>query len=212
MARTIAGIRIPDSAMAHQAEELIKDNEPEFLFNHSVRVYLFGALRGQHLKQSYDEELLYIASLFHDLGLIDSYTSAAERFEVDGANAARDFLNGHGISSDKISLVWEAIALHTTPGIPQHMQPEIALTRAGVRMDVVGTDFESFAAKHCDEVIAAYPRHNFKNAFIDIQARSGQSKPLTTFGTINSDYIEWVDPSFKRINQCENILKAPWKD
>ncbi|RTL55270.1 MAG: HD domain-containing protein [Bradyrhizobiaceae bacterium] len=212
MARTIAGIRIPDSVIARQAEELIKDNEPEFLFNHSVRVYLFGALRGQHLKQSYDEELLYIASLFHDLGLIDSYTSAAERFEVDGANAARDFLNGHGIAPDKISLVWEAIALHTTPGIPQHMRPEIALTRAGVRMDVVGTDFESFTAQHRDEVIAAYPRHDFKNAFIDIQASSARSKPMTTFGTINSDYIEWVDPGFKRVNQCENILKAPWKD
>lgn len=212
MIESVAGIRIPDSAMAKQAEQFIRDCEPAFLFNHSVRVYLFGALRGQQLNLKYDEELLYIASLFHDLGLMDEYSTEAERFEVDGANAARDFLKGYSISGTLADLVWEAIALHTTPGIPQHMRPEVALTRAGVRTDVVGTDFDSFTAEQRDNVMAAFPRHDFKKAFIEAQAKSGRTKPLTTFGTINSDYIEWIDPNFRRINQCENIMKAPWSE
>lgn len=210
MAQVIAGVRIPDSATAREAEQLIRASEPEFLFNHSVRVYLFGALRGNQLHLKFDEELMYVASLFHDLGLMEAFASQAERFEVDGANAARDFLMHHGIAPPKADLAWEAIALHTTPGIAQHMRPEIALTRAGVRIDVVGTDFDAFTSAQRDEIVSAFPRLDFKGAFIDAQARSARSKPLTTFGTINSDYIEWTDPAFRRPNQCDNIMNAPW--
>jgi len=212
MTISIAGIRIPDSLMARQAEQIVRDCEPEFLFNHSVRVYLFGALHGGNLKLTFDEELLYIASLFHDLGLMDDYASKDERFEVDGANAARDFLRKHGIFGMPSDLVWEAIALHTTPGITEHMKPEIALCRMGVRTDVVGTNCEAFTVEQRDSVTAAFPRHGFKKAFIEAQARSGFTKPKTTFGTINSDYLEWVRPSFKRVNLCENIMNAPWPE
>jgi len=132
MTPVISGVRIPDSRLAREAAELVRGYENEMLFNHSVRVYLFAAIKGLRRKLKFDSELLYIAALFHDLGLVDHYHSETRRFEVDGADAAREFLEGHGISRPKADLVWQAIALHTTPGIPQYMRPEIALTNAGV--------------------------------------------------------------------------------
>jgi HD superfamily phosphodiesterase len=142
MASMISGVRIPDSKMARQAAELVRQYETEMLFNHSVRVYVFGAIKGVRQKLKFDSELLYVAALFHDLGLVDHYHTETKRFEVDSADAAREFLRGHGIAQPQADLVWEAIALHTTPGIPQYMKPEIALTNAGVLVDVVGVGYD----------------------------------------------------------------------
>src|SRR5215813_3137850 len=111
----LSGIKIPDSKIAREATELVRQHESELLFNHSVRVFLFGAMKGVRQNLKFDSELLYIAALFHDLGLADAYHSATRRFEVDGADAARAFLRGHGIAARETDLVWEAIALHTTP-------------------------------------------------------------------------------------------------
>ena len=121
------------------------------LFNHSVRVFVFGAMKGIRQKLTFDPELLYIAALFHDLGLVDAYHTETKRFEVDSADAAREFLKSHGISELKTDLVWEAIALHTTPGIPQYMRPEIALTNAGVLVDVVGIGYDEYTPEQRDK-------------------------------------------------------------
>ena len=129
----IEGVRIPDSALGRAIAELVRDTESELLFNHSSRVYFFGALAGRQRKLAYDPELLYAATMFHDMGLTEAHGSAELRFEVDGANAASAFLKGHGIGQADLDTVWAAIALHTTPGIPQFMHPVIALTTAGGR-------------------------------------------------------------------------------
>jgi HD superfamily phosphodiesterase len=135
---TIQGVSIPDSKLTREVTELVRDTESPLLFNHSSRVYYFGALAGKHRGLKFDPELLYIGAMFHDMGLTHQHSSPNERFEVDGANAARDFLRRHGIANEDIDIVWTAIALHTTPGIPQHMHPVIALVTAGVEMDVLG--------------------------------------------------------------------------
>jgi len=119
----------------------VRDNESDLLFHHSTRVYYFGALAGLRKKLKFDPELLYIGAMFHDMGLTKEYSSATERFEVDSANAAREFLRQHGIDEAAIDVVWDAIALHTTPGIPQHKKPEVALVTAGVEMDVLGLGY-----------------------------------------------------------------------
>jgi len=138
MQTIIGGIRIPNSALAREVTELVRDTASELLFNHSSRVYYFGAIAARQRDLRFDPDLLYTGAMFHDMGLTDKHSSAHERFEVDGANAARDFLQRHGIAQDDIDTVWTAIALHTTPGIPQHMHPVIALVTAGVEMDVLG--------------------------------------------------------------------------
>src|ERR1700740_229209 len=199
MAKTFAGVRVPDSRLAREATELVRQYETGMLFNHSAGVFLFGAIKGRRENLKFDPELLYVAALFHDLGLVDAYHTESKRFEVDGAGAAREFLRSHGIADPKADLVWEAIALHTTPGIPQYMRPEIALTNAGVLVDVVGIGYDEYTPEQRDQVIAAFPRgDNFKNDLIKVQTCSALKKPQTTFGTVNFDYIENHDPTFHR--------------
>src|ERR1700688_1153692 len=163
MSKLIAGIRIPDSKMARDATQLVRDTEPDLLFHHSTRVFLFGALAGERKQLKYDPELLYIGAMFHDMGLVDAYSSEHDRFEVDGANAARDFLKGYGIGEQDIEQVWDSIALHTTPGIPQYKKPVVALVTAGVEMDVLGLAYDEFIDSQRQQVIAVHPREvNFK--------------------------------------------------
>lgn len=210
MAGVFSGIKIPDSKIAREAAELVRQHETEMLFNHSVRVFVFGAMKGVRQNLKFDSELLYVAALFHDLGLVDAYHTETKRFEVDGADVAREFLRSHGILEPKADLVWEAIALHTTPGIPQYMRPEIALTNAGVLVDVVGIGYDEYTPEQRDQVIAAFPRGDFKNEFLEIQTCSALKKPHTTFGTVNFDYIEDRDSQFRKPNACTRIRNTPW--
>ena len=136
---TVAGITVPDTRLTRAATDFIRSAEDDVLFNHSRRVFFFGALHGVRRNLKPDLELLYVGAMFHDLGLTEPYrTTSSLRFEVDGANAARDFLLQHGIEEDEARRVWLSIALHTTPGVPEFLEPEIALVTAGVETDVLG--------------------------------------------------------------------------
>src|ERR1700742_4076116 len=151
-------LAIPDSLLAKEATEILREHSTDLLFNHSIRVYLFAAEQGRQQELRFDAELLYVAAAFHDLGLITKFSSQSERFEVDGANAARQFLTAHNVPEEEVQTVWEAIALHTTPGITQYMRPEIALLYSGVGLDVLGKDFDQFPSELRDEIVSRYPR------------------------------------------------------
>ncbi|MFZ5783724.1 MAG: HD domain-containing protein [Pseudomonadota bacterium] len=150
-------IAIPDSHLAKEATDILRGNATDLLFNHSMRVYLFAVEQGRQRQLRFDPELLYVAAAFHDLGLVRRFSSPDERFEVDGANAARQFLDAHGIAEDQVQAVWEAIALHTTPGIPKYMRPEVALLNSGVLLDVLGVGFDQFPVEVREEIVARYP-------------------------------------------------------
>src|SRR5690348_17098546 len=104
-------LSIPDSPLAKEATDLLREHSTDLLFNHSIRVYLFAAEEGRQLKLRFDPELLYVGAVFHDFGLIKKFSSQDERFEVDGANAARQFLTAHQVPEDQVETAWEAIAL-----------------------------------------------------------------------------------------------------
>jgi HD superfamily phosphodiesterase len=213
MNTTIADIKIPDSKLAREVTELVRDIESALLFHHSTRVYLFGALAGVRKQLKFDAELLYVGAMFHDMGLTKQYRSATERFEVDGANAARDFLRRHAIAEASVEIVWDAIALHTTPGIPQHKKPEVALVTAGVEMDVLGIGYDEFTAVQREQVVAAHPRgKNFKVGIIRSFHDGFQHKPETTFGTVNDDVLATFDPNFKRMDFCSIIRNSSWAE
>ncbi|AMO95210.1 HD domain protein [Collimonas fungivorans] len=213
MSNTIAGITIPDSAMARAATQLVRDTESDLLFHHSTRVFLFGALAGARKGLHYNPELLYIGAMFHDMGLVDGYSSKHDRFEVDGANAARDFLRGYGIAEYDIEQVWDAIALHTTPGIPQYKKPVVALVTAGVEMDVLGMAYDEFSEEQRSQVVRAHPRGaGFKQGIIDAFAQGTMHKPQTTFGNVKADVLALKDPGYKRIDFCSLILGSSWND
>lgn len=207
----IGGVQIPDSTLAREITELVKDTAPPLLFHHSSRVYYFGALAGRRRGLTFDPELLYAGAMFHDMGLVKKHSSANERFEVDGANVARDFLRSKGISQQDIDLVWTAIALHTTPGIPQHMHPLIALVTAGVEMDVLGLSYREYSEAERTKVVHAHPRtESFKEEIIQAFYEGICHKPGTTFGNVKADVIADKEPHFHRGNFCSVIRCSEW--
>ena len=211
MTETIAGIRVPDSALARAATQLVRDTESDLLYHHSRRVFLWGALTGERKKLKYDPELLYIGAMFHDMGLTPKYSSPSLRFEVDGANAARDFLKSHGVGEKEVQEVWTAIALHTTPGVPEHMSANIALVTAGVEMDVLGIAYQDFTHQQRDHVCEHHPRgDSFKENIIEAFKDGFIKKPLSTFGTVNADVLALKDPTYRRLNFCSIIRGSDW--
>src|ERR1700738_3406969 len=183
----LAGTTIPDSKLAREITGLVRDTESLLLFHHSSRVYYWGALAGKRRRLKFDPELLYAGAMFHDMGLTPAH-STHERFEVDGANAARDFLHSRGIAQADIDTVWTAIALHTTPGIPQHMHPVIALVTAGVEMDVLGIGYSEYSEAERGAIVHAHPRTpHFKEDIIQAFYDGIKHKPETTFGNVKAD-------------------------
>src|SRR6201981_3510964 len=207
----IGGISVPDSELAREITELVRDTESPLLFHHSSRVFYWGALTGVRRGLTFDPELLYAGAMFHDMGLTKRHSSPDERFEVDGANAARDFLRGHGMSQRDIDTVWTAIALHTMPGIPQHMHPVIALVTAGVEMDVLGIGHSEYSETERESVVHAHLRSShFKEDIIQAFYDGIKHKPDTTFGNVKADVLADKDPAFRRGNFCSVIRGSAW--
>lgn len=208
---TIHGIRIPDSVVAREATQLLRDTANDLLYQHSMRVYLWSALLARHRALAFDQELLYVGAMFHDFGLTEGFHTSSLRFEVDGANAARDFLCSHGIADADVHKVWTAIALHTTPGIPEFLHPEAALLHVGAGMDVAGRSYDQFTAEEREAVVAAYPREErFKQRIIDTFYEGLKRRPATTFGTFNDDFLACRDRAFQRVDMCSVILHSSW--
>jgi HD superfamily phosphodiesterase len=204
-------LRIPDSQLAREITEFVRDTETDLLFHHSSRVYYFGALAGQRRGLSFDPELLYAGAMFHDVGLMPSHSSAHDRFEVDGAHAAADFLRRRGIAPADVDTVWTAIALHTTPGIPQYMHPVVALLTAGVEMDVLGLAYDQYGDDEREAVVALHPRTpRFKEDIIQAFYDGIRHKPETTFGNVKADVLADKDPSFVRGDFCRTIRCSHW--
>jgi hypothetical protein len=210
--KSVAGIIIPDSSIAKQATELLLEHGTEFIYNHSLRVFLFSSLNGKRNSLKYDAELLYISSVFHDLGLTKKYSSADLRFEVDGANAARDFLKSHGLPKESLQLVWDTIALHTTIGIAEHKENEVALMYSGVGLDVMGEGYENLAEADRLAIVEAFPRNDFKKQIIPTFFSGFEHKTETTFGNIKADVCAYMIPNFHRKNFCDCILHSPWSE
>jgi hypothetical protein len=203
---------IPDSLLAKEATDVLREYSTDLLFNHSIRVYLFAAEQGRQQKFRFDPELLYVAAAFHDFGLIKKFSSKNERFEVDGANAARQFLTAYNVSEEQVQTVWEAIALHTTPGVTQYMRPEVALLYSGVALDVLGKGFEQFPSELRDKIVARYPRKHFKEGIVQALFGGYAHKPGTTYGTVNAAICERFIPGYKSPNACDLIAASPFPD
>ncbi|MCW2865256.1 MAG: metal dependent phosphohydrolase [Actinoallomurus sp.] len=209
-ATVIAGVEIPESALMREVTDLLESSAPPLIYHHSRRVFLWGSLRGRKRGLSYDPELLYAGALFHDLGLTERFASSDQRFELDGADEARRVLLEHGVAPERADLVWEAIALHTTPEIPWRMAPEVALVTAGVELDVLGFGYDEVTAQERAEVTAAHPRPDFKRKILRAFANGMAHRPQTTFGTVNADVLTHCLPGFVRDDFVQIILASKW--
>lgn len=209
---TIAGISIPDTALVHDATAFVRDATDDLLFHHSRRVYLWGMLKAAARGLEVDPELAYVGGLFHDLGLTTGHASKDQRFEIDGADVAHGFLLDHGRSAAEAREVWLGIALHTTPAIPLHLSPEVAVVTLGVETDVLGLDLDEITPEQREEVVAAHPRPDFKNRILQAFHDGMAHRPETTFGTMNDDVLAHFDPTFVRGDFVEVIRGNPWPE
>ncbi|MEV5983945.1 HD domain-containing protein [Streptomyces sp. NPDC052051] len=207
-----ADIRVPDTALAREATQLVRDTTSDLIYHHSRRVYFFGSLQGRNRDLSFDPELLYIGAMFHDLGLNGEFRGSGRRFEVDSAEEARKFLQSHDVPPDSVRRVWTAIALHTTPGIPEFMEPEVALVTAGVEYDVLGIGYDDISATDRAAIVALHPRPDFKRQILTAFTEGIRPKPETTFGNVKADVLEHFVPGFERGDFVDTILESLWED
>ncbi|MFE9920561.1 HD domain-containing protein [Streptomyces sp. NPDC005774] len=212
MSETITDVRIPDSALAREATELVREAASPLLFDHSRRVFLWAVLRGREQGLSFDPELLYVGAMFHDLGLTERFRRTDQRFEIDGADEARRFLHAHGVTGEAADRVWTAIALHTTPEIPLHMAPEIALVTRGVELDVLGIGYHAVSDGQRAAVLEAHPRPDFKNRILAAFTEGIKDRPETTFGNVKADVLAHYVPGFVRGDFVEVIKDSAWAE
>jgi hypothetical protein len=205
---TIAEVAIPDSPLAREATEFVQDASTQLLFDHSRRVFLWASMRAEQLSLGYDAELLYFGAMFHDVGLLEGHRSERERFEIDGANAARAFLERHGLPEEQVMTVWESIALHTTRQVPNYKQPEVRLVALGVQYDLFGSPFDALSPEQRDAVLAAHPRTKFKTGIIEALAAGISYKPQTADGTTMTDIVEATVPGYVRPNLCDVVRNS----
>jgi hypothetical protein len=211
-ATVIAGVEVPDTPLARHLTELVRRSAPDLLYDHSRRVFLWGSLRGRRRGLTYDPELLYAGAICHDLGLTSRFADSRQRFELDGADEARRVLLDHGVPPERAHLVWEGIALHTTPEVPWRMAPEVALVTAGVELDVLGFGYDEVTDEQRAEVTEAHPRPAFKQRILAAFTDGMAHRPDSTFGTVNADVLTHCLPGFARIDFVDTILGSPWPE
>ena len=207
-----AGVAVPDTKLAADATELVRDVTTDLVYDHSRRVFFFGSLQGRKRGLSFDPELLYMGAMFHDLGLNEQFRRDGRRFEVDSANEARRFLQSHGVPEDSVRRVWTAIALHTTPGIPQFMEPEVALVTAGVEYDVLGIGYRDISDADRAEITSQHPRPEFKRRILQAFTEGIAPRPDTTFGNVKADVLEHFVPGYQRVSFVDVIENSAWPE
>jgi hypothetical protein len=206
-----AGIKVPDTTLVHDAIDMSRSLLKPYLFNHVMRSWLFGVLLSESAELPPDPELLAVAAVLHDLGLTDRYT-AENRFEVDGANAARAFLKDRGISAPQMQVVWDAIALHTTPTLALHKEPEVVMTHSGIAVDVLGAGLDRIPPDKQRAILTEFPRMAFKNQFQVCLCNVVRRKPATTIDNILRDFgIRYVE-GFTPPNFADLVANAPFSE
>jgi HD domain len=202
---------ILDSKICQKATQLVREISPTFLCHHCIRSFLFGNLLGQRDGLQYDRELLYLGAVMHDLGLTERF-DGEQRFEVDGADAARAFVLEHGLSDEKAEVVWEAIAFHTSIGIASCKQPEIALVHLGAFADGLGMRISDIASETVEQVIEAYPRLGFNRAITELLAAQVKRKPQAAAFTWLTEVGRSCVHGFISLSWNEIIALSPFTE
>ena len=207
----MAGIEVIDSALTNECIDLARTHSSPYLFNHVIRSWLMSTLVASSFEVKPDSEVLACATILHDLGLTQKY-EANERFEVDGANAARAFLRGHGMKDRDLQLVWDSIALHSTPSIAIHKEPEVVCCAAGIGADVIGFGLERFKPEDVERINHAYPRLGIKERFKEDICGVVKRKPHCAHGGIAADFGVRYVPGFQAVSAADLVANAPYSE
>jgi hypothetical protein len=207
----LAGIKVVDTPLVRDAIDLARSVSEPYLFNHVMRSWLFGVLVAEQSKLAPDPELLALAAVLHDLGLTDRY-AANERFEVDGADAARAFLKERGITAQQTQVVWDAIALHTTRSIALHKEPEVVTTHSGIFVDVMGLGLDLIPPEKLGAILSEFPRLRMKRQFVDSLCSVVRRKPATSYDNSLRDVGFRCIEGFEAPSSVDFIENAPFAE
>jgi hypothetical protein len=207
----LAGMKVTDTKLVRDAIELARSSSEPYLFNHVMRSWLFGILLSEDARAAPDPELLAVAVVLHDLGLTEHY-AAQDRFEVDGANAARAFLKDRGISAQQIQVVWDAIALHTTASIALHKEPEVAMAHSGISLDVIGVGLDRIPPDKQRAIFAEFPRLALKKQLPLSLCNIIRRKPSTSFDNILRDFGSRYVEGFTAPSTADLVENAPFPE
>jgi len=207
----VAGVPLPKSDVARQATMLAAGAYPPFLFNHCLRTFLFGALAARKKQLTIDAEALFVAGALHDLGLIEKYQSQQYPFEIDGADAAKKFLEQHGVNSSRIDLIWDAIAMHSL-SIASRKAPEVRLIAFGAGADVFGGGLPLIGERPADEVLAAFPRLGFNSGFKSLILGYCAKKPRAQAGSWTDAFCRSHLPEVQFPSLDEGLAASPFKE
>ena len=162
--RLIAGVSVPDGPLITAVIEYAQRLSEPYLFNHAMRSWLFAELIGRTKGIDYDREVVAIGTILHDIGLTAG-VSGPNRFEVNGANAARSFIAGRGLSDRRAQLIWDLVALNSTPSLALHKEPEVAVGTMGIGLDYGGFFIDTLQAGDVERIVSAFPRLKMKDKF-----------------------------------------------
>ena len=207
----LAGMKVIDTQLVRDAMELARNTSQPFLFNHVMRSWLFSVVIAEGAKPAPDPEILALSTILHDLGLTDRYW-AQERFEVDGANAARSFLKERGIPANQIQLVWDAIALHTTRSIALHKEPEVAVAHSGIGIDVLGAGLDLIPQDKVRAILSEFPRLSMKKQFLECLCGVVRRKPATTYDNTLRDLGTRHVKGYTAPSVADLFENAPFND
>jgi len=207
--RVLGGITVIDSPLISRAMALARAHSEPVLFNHAVRSWLFAVRLGQLDGIAHDPEVVAVASLLHDLGLTD-HVLGQRRFEVEGADAARAFVREQGLDQRRAQLVWDTVALNSTPSIALYKEPEVALATAGIALDFGGLQYDRIPPDEMRSILAAFPRLDLKRSFTDSVCRIVKTRPETTYDNFARDFGERFVPGYKAPSTVDFLMRAPF--
>lgn len=209
--RLLAGVSVPDTPLITRAIDFARERSEPYLFNHVMRSWLFAAIIAQRKQTAHDGEVLAVITILHDLGLAEGFDGPL-RFEVEGANAARDFARNQGIDDRRAQLIWDGVALNSTVSIALYKEPEIALATMGIGLDWGGFGYEALTETEIAEIVAAFPRLEMKERFTHAVCRIVETRPATTYDNFARDFGERFVPGYKPVSTVDYLLNSPFKE
>jgi hypothetical protein len=207
----LAGVCVPDTPLISQTIEYAREHSEPYLFNHVMRSWLFAVILAQLKQSAHDGEVLALATILHDLGLAKAFNGPL-RFEVEGANAARAFARNAGIDDHRAQLIWDGVALNSTPSIGFYKEREVALCTAGIGLDWGGWGYEMLTETQVATILDAFPRLDMKQRFTRAVCGIVETRPDTTYDNFARDFGERFVPDYKRMSTVDYLLNSPFKE
>jgi hypothetical protein len=209
--QVLGSITVIDTPLVNRAMDYARTHSEPYLFNHAVRSWLFAVRLGQLQGIAHDAEVVAVGSLLHDLGLTNSFTGQ-KRFEVEGANAARAFAREQGLDDRRVQLIWDSVALNSTPSIALYKEAEVVLCTAGIGLDYGGPQYDQIPPDEMNSILTEFPRLDMKRCFTDSVCGIVKAKPETTYDNFARDFGECFVPGYKPQSSVDFLMNAPFQE